>query len=551
MTLDAPPCPQLFPIDPAPGPIGHDPANPTVRHFRQIVLWPLQIMRDTGSKAARPERLLQTLAPGRWQRVEDEFGTNEPLNERHYREFVSFLPHVQRFLYGESSASNAATQGNALNGDAPMRTYRRNDVAAVSITLQPGAAPIVCTIAHIDLHFFHDVDAVVLACEIETANIPLSIAKEIMYRFGRAYPPGWSQAGEPLHCPERVEWLDAVGAVLSASDYADRDGYLSFVGKQRSPRISQHWEFLLDPFVSHAAHPQSPLRFRQIEYYRMPAMTYLVMDDLDGLTRADYMRLAFATGPGVKDQTPYSQQTLHDFEARHCYDRFFNSAEKRVASSTRFLTCGHAFTVVAGGQDPWLLDPERGLLGQFRHQYFLLFLICHFHKASMLMLKDRLVATITRLDADSPQSISLFRRNVYDLQEAFMRFTQRYWFTEVSDQVQARDLFRMQIAHLGNDAVYRDLRTELFDTVQYLDSDMLRRQSSSMHRLTTVTILGLIGTTVTGFLGMNLIAEAEAPMQMKVVYFALVASATVALTVATLTLSGKLTRLFDKLSGER
>lgn len=540
----------------SPAPESVEPAVPApggqglpVRHFRQIVLWPLQIMRDPGSKT-KPERLLQSLAPGRWQRVEDEFGTDDPLNERHYREFVSFLPHVQRFLYGESNANSASATGSALNGDAPMRTYRRTDVTAVRITLQPGATPLTCNIAHVDLHFFHDVDAVVLACEIETSGIDLSAAKEIMYRFGRAYPPGWSEAADPLHCPERVEWLGANGQILSTSDYADRDGYLAFVGKNRSPRIALHWEYLLAPFVSHAAEPKNPLRFRQIEYYRMPAMTYLVIDDLTDLCRADYMRLAFATGPGIKDQTPYSQQSLHDFEARHCYDRFFNSTEKSATSSTRFLTCGHAFTVVAGGRDPWLLDHERGLLGQFRHQYFLLFLICHFHKAAMLMLKDRLVATITRLDADSAPSVTRFRREVYDLQEAFMRFTQRYWFTEVSDQVQARDLFRMQIAHLGNDTVYRDLRTELFDTVQYLDSDMLRRQSGSMHRLTTVTILGLIGTTVTGFLGMNLIAEAEAPLPIKLVYFAAVSAVTVGLTLATLALSGKLTRFFDKISGE-
>ena len=521
--------------------------EPTVQHFRQIVLWPLQIMHDHGAKRIKPERLLQSLAPGRWERVEDEFGNkDEPLHERHYREFVSFLPHVQRFLYGDSNQA-AAREGN---GDAPLRIYRRNDVRAVRIELQPGQPPITCTIAHIDLHFFHDVDAVVLACEIEASNLPLTTAKEIMYRFGRAYPPGWSAHGEPLHCPAKVEWLGADGAVLSTSDYGERDGYLAFVGEHRSPRISTHWEFLLAPFVSHAAHPQSPLRFRQIEYYRMPAMTYLVMETLSHLGRPDYMRLAFATGPGAKDKAPYSAQILQDFETRHCYDRFFHPTGSHDASSTRFLTCGHAFTVVSGGNDPWLLDHERGLLGQFRHQYFLLFLICHFHKASMLMLKDRLVATITRLQADSPKSVTSFRRDVYSLQESFMRFTQRYWFTEVSDQVQARDLFKMQIAHLGNDKVYHDLRTELFDTVQYLDSDMLRRQSGSMHRLTTVTILGLIGTTVTGFLGMNLIAEAEAPMTMKAVYFALVSLATIGLTLTTLALSGKLTRFFDKLSGE-
>lgn len=519
--------------------------DPNVRHFRQIVIWPLQIMQTSGQRRVEPEALLTSLASGLWERVEDEFGPKaDALQERHYREFVSFLPHVQRFLYGD-------TTGNQLGkGDAPLRIYRRNDVREVRIELRPETPPITCRIAHVDLHFFHDVDAIVLACEIEATDIPLSTAKEIMYRFGRAYPPGWSAAGEPMHCPAKVEWLGADGAPLASSDYGDRDDYLNFVGIKCAPRISAHWEFLLTPFVSHATDPVASLRYRQIEYYRMPVMAFLVLDTLSDLCRADFVRLAFATGPGAKEDPPYSASVLSDFEARHCYDRFYHGPEKSEATSTRFLTCGHAFTVLGGGKDTWLTDPERGLLGQFRHQYFLLFLISHFHKASMLMLKDRLVAAITRLRSADARSVAAFRRDVYTLQEAFMRFTQRYWFNEVSDQVQARDLYRMQISHLGNENFYRDLRSQLFDTVQYLDSDMLRRQSGSMHRLTTVTILGLIGTTVTGFLGMNLIAEAEAPMSLKVAYFGAVSLAVVGLTILTVSLSGRLTRFFDWLSGE-
>ena len=90
------------------------------------------------------------------------------------------------------------------------------------------------------------------------------------------------------------------------------------------------------------------------------------------------------------------------------------------------------------------------------------------------MLSDRLVAAIKLLEIRSAQSAASFRRETYRLQEAFMRFTQRYWFTEVSDQAQTRDLFRMQRAHLGNDDLYKELRNEIFDMVQYLDSDVLR-----------------------------------------------------------------------------
>jgi len=536
--------------DASPAPTGAQDAQArSVRHFRQIVLWPIQLITGKPKgKRDSADALFERLGGGNWELVDDEFGVEaDAFQERHYREFVSFLPHVQRFLYGDAPGSLRSLG----KGDAPLRVYRRTDIAAVRMVLAPGGEPVTCRVAHVDLHFFHDVDAVILAFEFYASDLPLSIVHEIMYRFGRAYPPGWTETGEPLHCPAHVEWLDKDGHVLATSDYQKRERYLSFVGHQRTPCFAAHWEFLLKPLVAENSGSKGPLSFRQIEYYRMPVMTYLTLDRMWDMQRADYMRLAFATGASPNGDAPFAERFLHDFEARNCYDRYYHEGSEAAAVGTRFLLSGHAFTVVADGVSPRLEDNERGLLGQFRHQYFLLFLISHFHKAALLMLSDRLVAAIKLLEVRSAQSAASFRRETYRLQEAFMRFTQRYWFTEVSDQAQTRDLFRMQRAHLGNDDLYKELRNEIFDMVQYLDSDVLRRQSGSFHRLTAVTIIGLIGTTATGFLGMNLIDETGAPLLVKLGYFCIVAAAVTSLTVGVVVFSRSLTALLDRMSGER
>ena len=525
-------------------------AGRVARHFRQIVLWPIELIAGgkTAESREAPDVLFERLGAGHWELVDDEFGVEgDAFQERHYREFVAFLPHVQRFLYGDAPGS-LRTLGK---GDAPLRVYRRTDVAAVRMVLSEGAEPITCQIAHIDLHFFHDVDAVILAFEFYASNVPLNVVNEIMYRFGRAYPPGWTETGEPLHCPHRVEWLAKDGTVLATSDYQKRERYLSFVGHQRTPCFAAHWEFLLKPLTAEKADSNSPLSFRQIEYYRMPVMTYLTLERMREVQRAEYMRLAFATGPNANGDGPFSDRFLHDFEPRHCYDRYYHEGTEATGLSARFLLSGHAFTIVADGDSPRLDDNERGLLGQFRHQYFLLFLISHFHKAALLMLSDRLVAAIKHLEVRSARSSTAFRRETFRLQEAFMRFTQRYWFTEVSDQAQTRDLYRMQRTHLGNDELYKELRGEIFDMVQYLDSDVLRRQSGTIHRLTAVTIVGLIGTIATGFLGMNLIDETGAPLQLKLVLFGAVAGIVTALTVGVVAFSRPLTALLDRMSGER
>jgi hypothetical protein len=70
-------------------------------------------------------------------------------------------------------------------------------------------------------------------------------------------------------------------------------------------------------------------------------------------------------------------------------------------------------------------------------------------------------------------------------------------------------------------------------------------------RLTVVTVFGLIGTVTTGFLGMNLIAEADNPVWLKLLYFAIVAVPVLWLTVYTMVKSKRLSDFLEALSDER
>ena len=85
----------------------------------------------------------------------------------------------------------------------------------------------------------------------------------------------------------------------------------------------------------------------------------------------------------------------------------------------------------------------------------------------------------------------------------------------------------------------------------YLEADSLRRQANTVVRLTVVTIFGLIGTVTTGFLGMNLLAEADAPLAQRLALFGVVFAATAALTIYTMVKSKRLSDFLDALSDER
>ncbi len=527
---------------------GHadDPASaqPVVRQLRQVLLWPLRLMPLPEGTAARPWQLLDA----HWREVVDEYtGDAEGFHERHYNEFVTFLPYVQRFLFGDGRA-----QRGAHASGSPMRLFRRHDVARVRLVSRRGDAPLLLDIVHVDLVFFFNIDLVMLNVEVRAHDLPLARAQDLLYRFGRAYPAGWDAQGQAQHCMASVEFLDAAGRVLAASDAQDRDSFLAHVAEHRAPRIAAHWAYLLQPLVSDHSGRPGALRFRQIEYYRMPTMAYLALDEPRALTRKDFVRLGLLTAApdaGGDAPLPFAEPQLADFEQRHCYDRFWSEAG--AAPHTRYQGSGHSLVVVGDAKSAFFLDEERGVLAQFRHQHFLLFLIAHFQKAALLMFSDRLAEALKHLDIADPDSIRRFKRAIRQSFAGFLAFTHRYWFHDVSEQAQARALFRLCTTHLGLDALYAEVKERIADMNDYLEADSLRRQANTVVRLTVVTIFGLIGTVTTGFLGMNLLAEAEAPLARRLLWFGVVFAVTTVLTVVTMAKSKRLSDFLDALSDER
>ena len=99
-----------------------------VRHFRQILIWPLQVMPiREGAQIQEPWDILQSSQSEHpWRELQDEFGGDpEDFQERRYSEFVTFLPYVRRFLYGEGPSRGGKVQ------EAPNRRFECS-VAATS-----------------------------------------------------------------------------------------------------------------------------------------------------------------------------------------------------------------------------------------------------------------------------------------------------------------------------------------------------------------------------------------------------------------------------------
>ncbi|MCB1905816.1 MAG: hypothetical protein KDH15_00470 [Rhodocyclaceae bacterium] len=515
-------------------------------HFRQILLWPLQLMPLSATSQIHRhwEWLEEDRADNPWREVDDEF-TEDPtgFQQRHYSEFVTFLPHVQRFLYGEGRSRDRAP------GESPIRVFRRHDVARVRCTYpDPRLAVAEFQIAHIDLYFFYDLDIAVLNVELHASDITLDCAQETLFRLGRAYPTYWEVNGAPGHCLTKTEWLAADGQLLATSDFELQDAFRSHVNRYRAPRVAAHWEFLLNPLVAHHSDATGPLRYRQLEYHRMPVMAYVAVDgDPRDLDPSDFVRLGLVTASGPPGRMPLS---VPDFEQRYCYDRFWRTAASGPPGS-RYMCCGEAFVLVGSARQRYFYEPGGSLLEEFRHQYFLLFLIPHVHKAALLMMADRLLESLKRLDIQQAGTVKRFKREIRQMREIFLRFTHRYWFHRVSDQVQARNLYQMAADFLATEELYREVRERIQDMSEYLESDSVRRQANTVVRLTVVTAFGLIGSTVTGYFGMNLLSVDELATPQKLLYFGCIVAGVTWLAFYTVMKSKGLSDFLDALSDER
>jgi hypothetical protein len=338
---------------------------------------------------------------------------------------------------------------------------------------------------------------------------------------------------------------------VASSDYEVREKFLSFVCRHRAPAVAAHWEFLLAPLVLHHGDKKGLVRYRQLEYYRMPYMAYLALERADTISRSDSIRLALGNEPGDTTSLPYSEAYLADFETRYCYDRNFNPGGSQKAANVRFLASGSTFVVTGDAADDFFTSEHGGILARFRHQHFLMFLIAHFQNAALRMFSDRLVGAVSRLDITNAKANRIFRRDIRSAHENFLRFAHRYWFHSISHQAQVRELFHMTRTHLDLDDLYAEVREELQDMGSFLDVEAMRKQNETVVRLTVVTTFGLVGTVTTGFLGMNLFGWADQPVWWRIAAFVAVFIPTTVLTLYTVIKSRRLSEFLDSLSDEQ
>lgn len=308
----------------------------------------------------------------------------------------------------------------------------------------------------------------------------------VQERLRRAYPPFWSSSGQAGLMPALVRWRRQDGQ--SSPEHvppspADMIGQTIGSGE---PQLAGHWAALLKPLLS-----SDGVGIRQVVDDRIPQMLYLRVDNPAAIARGDWVRLANCDEPNALPH-PYAEDFLGDFETRYCYDRHWiknDDGSPNVGAASRYLFSGYGFAVVGGEGNGFFKDI---LPTHFRRHYFQLALLAQFEHAALLAESQRLA------DAEGAKEVERALKRVLD-------FTKKYWFVNLSNQIQAREMYALWRSHLNTEALYQQVRDEARAAADYQDATESRQAAEATTRLTIAALLVAIPSLATGFLGMNVL----------------------------------------------
>ena len=268
-------------------------------------------------------------------------------------------------------------------------------------------------------------------------------------------------------------------------------------GTSAAPLVFEHWKRLIAPLeiAGNTGNAEAVGTLRQIVDERVPAMSFIAVkseaglsdgDRLRAISRGDWMRLCFADSAG-SDPLPTSHHFMRNFEAEHCYDRFFPS--EAATGSSRYLFCGYHFAIVGTG---WFTETVQEM--HFRRHYFQMALATTMEYASLLATSSRVTGAVRRFTTEEPGPAGQRRLQAVmeSIQRDFLQFTHLFRFTGMSNQIQPTEMLAIWRRVTGLGPLYEDVKREIEAATGFLGSTEGARQGRNGSRLNVIAAVGVV-----------------------------------------------------------
>jgi hypothetical protein len=422
------------------------PPLPSVRDLDVILLLPFGIKPI--SKALTAARHDVSKPPSLWLgQVADQFASGhdeqgwkhlrDPFHEKfgfpdlystdqkRFAEFTYFHPFIQRILYSRPD-------------DGPrMAVLARKDICQLALTLNDKTS-LKAAVRRAQMFIF-TTDLAVLAVQLHVSGEQLALAADnrstlapaydFLDQVRRIYTPYWKEGDSPGQTPLTARWLDKDGSQIGAAgDYRCLSQVEETI-QDREPPLMAHWQSLIEPWNDQPA----PIVFQQLGDERCYAMVYLSLDRPQDLPEQLHYRLAFLDSWGAG--WAYNPSFLAAQDNSIFYDRFWCTPE---GMTTRFMSTGYSFAILRDD------DPDAGYLhDHFQNHYFFLNLLALMQKSSLLITWDRLSVVLKNYANADPSRREDFHWEQKWLREDLADYLALFEFSQVSNQLQALELFEM------------------------------------------------------------------------------------------------------------
>ena len=470
-------------------------SNPPVKALDTILLWPFALQSQgvlfkttRGDREKSPSDWLReyaihiTRGEPQWRRISDPldkyFGAEllyEP--QQQYAEFVYLHPFIQKLLYESDDRRRA------------IEVLVRNDICQLEVTLSRNPAhvtqakawprepqKIVLQVRRIQLFLFTS-DLAVLAVELELPDAEkhdFHLACDVVNQIRRVYAPYFNlkePTGPTSDCPFSARWVDCAGETVGepTNFFDSAPTAIAETRKYRRAPLAPHWASLLFPLKpwdqmkgikgEREAREESPsaLCYEQLGDERAYTMVRLALANPHALPEHQHYRLAYL------DSADTGFAYNRDFLRKQSpfYDRFWNETESWM--TTRYAISGYSFTMLVSDYE-LNLKGGRGPLfrGHFRHHYFFLNLLAVMQRGSLLIFWDRL-SNLLREYSTEGNNRPAFHDDQRWLSEDFAHYLARFEFSEVSNQIQGRELFDQ----LRDSMRIKSLNQEVLDQLRY------------------------------------------------------------------------------------
>jgi hypothetical protein len=423
------------------------------------------------------------------QRTEEERDNDRC---RDYQAYSYFHPFVRRFWYDKNKVAR----------------FRRTDIKEFHVRPSGQGMPTVTFNVNLCELIRFEPNIGLLHVELEsTGALPLNVVQACLDQVRRIYPPYFDKYQESwtggYHYPLEVHLVDMNGNKLE-------DSFSSFLGnaqasqgernklleaaqsfrtensKPQSYLWAKHWQHLLQPLITDSQDVDGVYAI-QLGDDRAGIASYIAFENIEhlkNLGRGNWVRLCFADAPGT-DRLPYSRKQLGNFESRFCYDRFWFAKGESNDAPSRIMNCGYAFTWAGAESDTgYFSNKLNGAPAIFEEIYVPMAIIAHYLRAALLT-ASVLLSELSELSERDKEGrpTKLDRKAFENFYLHFIAFTQTFWFDEISPQEQAIKHFSMWREHLRIQELYDEVRQELKDATELINTEIMQEQSKQATKL--------------------------------------------------------------------